>query len=168
MNEALSQPDVRLEMYSQPRFLSGARAMVSNIAERLGFNEIQCGQVSLAVDEALCNIINHGYQKRRDGRIWISVWAMQTRPPRIKVVIEDLARQVETGDIKSRNLDDIRPGGLGVHLMRQIMDEVRFEKRDSGGMRLTMIKSKRDTDTDAGTTAASSTSGRSEQEHERG
>ncbi|UCD76807.1 MAG: ATP-binding protein [Phycisphaerales bacterium] len=138
------EPDVRLEMFSQPKLLSGARAMISNIAQRLGFNEIECGQISLAVDEALCNIINHGYSKREDGRIWLSVWALSTCPPHIRVVIEDLAQQVDVSEIEPRDLDVIRPGGLGVHLMRQIMDEVCYEKRPAGGMRLTMSKMRRD------------------------
>lgn len=144
MSNRGEQPDVQLEMFSQPRFLSGARAMVAAISQRLGFNEIESGQISLAVDEALCNVIKHGYGQRHDGRIWISLWALGTDPPEIEVVIEDLARQVDTSEIKSRDLDCIRPGGLGVHLMRQIMDEVRFEHRDGGGMRLTMTKKRRE------------------------
>ena len=42
-----------MELYSQPRFLSAARAMVGQLAQRLGFNEIQCGQLSLVLDDAL-------------------------------------------------------------------------------------------------------------------
>jgi anti-sigma regulatory factor (Ser/Thr protein kinase) len=131
---------VRLEMLSQARFLSAARAMVSHIAQRLGFSELHCGQISLAVDEALCNIINHGYEKRPDGRIWLNVWALDEDPQGIKLVIEDRARQVDPETIRSRDLEDIRPGGLGVYIIREIMDEVRYEKREGGGMRLTMIK----------------------------
>ncbi len=134
------EPDVRLELFSQSRFLSGARALVGNIAQRLGFSEIECGQISLAVDEALCNIIKHGYQQRSDGRIWISIWANHDEPSEIKVVIDDQAEQVDLEAIKSRDLADIRPGGLGVHIMREIMDEVLFEKREKQGMRLTMRK----------------------------
>ena len=36
----------------------------------------------------------------------------------------------------------MRPGGLGVHIIKQIMDEVNFEKRERVGMRLTLIKRK--------------------------
>ena len=42
--------------------------------------------------------------------------------------------------IKSRDLDDIRPGGLGVNIIRQVMDEVSYERRERIGMRLTLIK----------------------------
>ena len=140
MAELSPVPDLKLEMYSQPRLLAAARAMVGSLAQRLGFNEIQCGQISLAIDEALCNIINHGYERRSDGRIWLNVWDLKTAPPGIKVVIEDRAKQVEPERIRPRDLDDIRPGGLGVYIIREIMDDVSYEQRRGGGMRLTIVK----------------------------
>jgi anti-sigma regulatory factor (Ser/Thr protein kinase) len=142
MNEQPREPDVRLEMYSQARFLAAARAMINNICQRLGFDETCCGQISLAVDEALCNIINHGYNKRPDGRIWASVWVIEDGEvrPAIRIVLEDRARQVDPESIRSRDLEDVRPGGLGVYIIREIMDEVRYEKREGGGMRVTMFK----------------------------
>lgn len=126
-------------MFSQPKFLPAARALVGSVAQRLGFNEIQCGQISLAVDEALCNVITHGYDRRDDGKLWLNLWPLDN-PPGIKVVIEDLARQVDPGSIQPRDLDDVRPGGLGVHIIREIMDKVTYERRRERGMRLTMIK----------------------------
>ena len=134
------EPDLRLEMVSQPKFLAAARALVGTVAQRIGFNEIQCGQISLAVDEALCNVITHGYKRRPDGRVWLNLWPLDGTPPGLKVVIEDLARQVDPKTIQPRDLDDIRPGGLGVHIIREVMDEVSYEKRPERGMRLTMIK----------------------------
>ena len=130
---------MRLEMFSQPRFLAATRALVGSIAQRIGFNEFQCGQISLAVDEALCNVITHGYDRRDDGKLWMNLWPLDN-PPGIKVVIEDLARQVDPGSIQPRDLDDVRPGGLGVHIIREIMDKVTYERRRERGMRLTMIK----------------------------
>jgi len=157
-------PDLKLELFSQPRLLSAARAAVGSFSQRLGFNEVQCGQISLSIDEALCNIIIHGYDRRPDGRIWLSIWDMKTDPPGIRVVIEDRARQVDPATIQPRDLDDIRPGGLGVYIIREIMDEVTHELRADGGMRLTMVKQipptpKRQS---AGT---SSSSGESEGQH---
>jgi anti-sigma regulatory factor (Ser/Thr protein kinase) len=135
------QPHIRLEMLSQARFLSAARAMVHQFAQRLGFAESECCQISLAVDEALCNVINHGYERRDDGHIWMNFWALdRDGRPGLRIVIEDRARQVDPATIKSRNLDDIRPGGLGVHIIREIMDHVHYEQREDGGMRLTMSK----------------------------
>lgn len=137
---AAPEPQLRLEMVSQARFLAAARAMISNVAQRLGFSEIQCGQISLAVDEALCNIINHGYAKQPDGRIWINVHDLPGDIPALKIVIEDRAKQVDPETIRSRDLEDIRPGGLGVYIIRKVMDTAKYEKREGGGMRLTLVK----------------------------
>lgn len=141
MAENHGESHMKLEMLSQPRFLAAARSMVLHFAQRLGFAEGACGQISLAVDEALCNVINHGYERRDDGRIWVNLWALDGGDaPGLRIVIEDRARQVDPAVIKPRNLDEIRPGGLGVHIIREVMDEARYEKREGGGMRLTMVK----------------------------
>lgn len=136
-------PAVTLQMISDPVYLSGAREMVSSVARRLGFSEEACGQIALAVDEALCNVIRHGYERRRDGPIWLSLWPLSAENGSgagVRIVVEDEAKQVDPSQIKSRDLDEIRPGGLGVHIIRQVMDEVSFEKREKVGMRLTLVK----------------------------
>jgi len=140
MAEAPHEPLLRLQMFSQPRFLAAVRALIASVCDRLGFNSMQCGQISLAVDEALCNVITHGYERRSDGPVWINLWSDDADPARIKIVIEDLANQVDPDSIQPRDLDDIRPGGLGVHIIREVMDEVRYERRSDRGMRLTMTK----------------------------
>lgn len=151
MAESTREPDMRLEMMSQPRFLAAARSMVLHFAQRLGFPDSTCGQISLAVDEALCNVINHGYERKPDGRIWVNLWSLDGEErPGVKIVIEDRAKQVDPAVIKPRNLDEIRPGGLGVHIIREVMDEARYERRDGGGMRLSMVKrASADADADA-------------------
>lgn len=135
-------PDIRVELVSDPAYLSGAREMISAVARRLGFSEEGCGQIALAVDEALCNVMRHGYDRPRAGPIWISIWprASDNGDAGITIVIEDEARQVDEEQIKGRDLDEVRPGGLGVHIIRQVMDVVRYEKRRPGGMRLTLAK----------------------------
>jgi serine/threonine-protein kinase RsbW len=136
-------PHIRLQMVSDPRYLSGARELVAAVARRLGFGEEGAGQVALAVDEALCNIIRHGYDRRTDRPIWLTLDPVEAQngPARgLTIVLEDEARQVNPDDIKSRDLDEVRPGGLGVHIIRQVMDEVRYERREGAGMRLTMTK----------------------------
>jgi anti-sigma regulatory factor (Ser/Thr protein kinase) len=135
-----SQPEIRLELVSEPELLSAVRALIGRIAQRIGFSDKECGQIALALDEALCNVINHGYARRPDGRIWVSIWRIPDEPRGINIVLEDQGKQVDPASIKSRDLDEIRPGGLGVHIIQQTMDHVRYEKRDGGGMRLTMMK----------------------------
>lgn len=136
-------PDITIHMISDPTYLAGARELVASVARRLGFSEEGSGQIALAVDEALCNVIRHGYNRRKDGPIWLNLWPLPDENgsgPGLRITIEDEARQVDPATIKSRDLDEIRPGGLGVHIIRQVMDEVKYEKRDGAGMRLTLVK----------------------------
>jgi anti-sigma regulatory factor (Ser/Thr protein kinase) len=138
--------DISVQMVSDPTYLAGARELVASVARRLGFTEEGSGQIALALDEALCNVIRHGYDRRKDGPIWVSIWRLEPRNGSgagIKIVVEDEARQVDPSVIKSRDLEEIRPGGLGVHIIKQVMDEVSYERRADGGgvgMRLTLVK----------------------------
>ncbi len=154
----IAQPQIRVELRSNPLLLAGVREMVSSVAKRLGFTDEACGQIALAVDEALCNVIRHGYQRAVDRPIWLSVFALggvwtplpggvggaaqvqDERPDALKIVIEDEARQVDPEQIRSRDLEEIRPGGLGVHIIKTVMDEAVYERRAGVGMRLTMVK----------------------------
>ena len=141
-------------MLSQPRYLSGARELVAAVARRFGFDDGACGQIALAVDEALCNVIRHAYGQRVDRPIWISIWpwdgeehpgGYEPDPPAcdphgIRIEIEDEGPHVDPEKIRGRDLADIRPGGLGVYIIRQVMDGVTYEQRPEGGMRLILTK----------------------------
>ncbi len=162
-------PQIRLEIRSNPLYLAGVRELVGSVARRLGFTEEAAGHMSLAVDEALCNVIRHGYGRAPDRPIWLSLWPEGgawsaaggssagsagaggssgsggagcecSLPDALRIIIEDEAPQVDPSAIRSRSLDDIRPGGLGVHIIQSVMDEARFEKREHTGMRLVMLK----------------------------
>ncbi|MEM8757493.1 MAG: ATP-binding protein [Planctomycetota bacterium] len=136
-----SEAAIEVRLRSRPIYLAGTRELVVGLCRRLGFPEQVSGQIALATDEALANVINHGYGRRPDGLIWLKLWPESSPGVRgIRVVIEDEGEQIDPEAIFGRDLDDVRPGGLGVHIMRQVMDHVRHEKRDPDGMRLTMSK----------------------------
>ncbi|MCA9279199.1 MAG: ATP-binding protein [Phycisphaeraceae bacterium] len=139
------KPHISIEFQSNPKMLCGVRELIANVAERMGFASDESTRIKLAVDEALANVIRHGYSKREDGPIAVQVWFEPTSGKRqeykaLRIVIEDEGVQIEPDRICGRDLDDIRPGGLGVHIIKEIMDEVVYEKRSGGGMRLTMVK----------------------------
>lgn len=138
------RPHIKIELLSNPIYLSGARELVGSVAKRIGFDDLDCSKIALAVDEALCNVIRHGYDRAEDRPIWLSLWPIvEGDDPTLrglKIVIEDEARQVDPEHVKGRELEDIRPGGLGVHIIREVMDEVSYEKRSPVGMRLVLSK----------------------------
>jgi anti-sigma regulatory factor (Ser/Thr protein kinase) len=138
-----TNPPIKIELVSDPMYLCGARELVSCIAHRIGFDDMECSKIALAVDEAMCNVIRHGYERATDKPIWVTITPLDSSEESfggIEIVIEDEAKQIDPTAIKGRELEDIRPGGLGVHIIREVMDSVVFEKRERVGMRLTMRK----------------------------
>ncbi len=93
--------------------------------------------VVLAVNEAHANVIKHGYRGDTSQRVDISV---QIAPQVLTIEIQDYGDQVDEACIEPRDLDDIRPGGLGTHLMRAIMDEVTYDVSSGTGTVLRMSK----------------------------
>ena len=135
--------EIKVEFRSNPAYLCAIREMVNLLSRRSGFGDSSANKIALAVDEALANVMNHGYEKRLDGLIWMTISRFESNGQLggFRIVIEDEGRQVEPEQIKSRDLADIRPGGLGVHIIKEVMDSVKYEKRESGkGMRLTIEK----------------------------
>jgi len=131
-----------IEIPSQPGYLCAVRAMVETLARQWGFDEDQAGRIVLAVDEALVNVIRHGYRGAHDRPIWLKIRKVGANGRTgLSVVIEDECDPVDPTKIRGRDLNDVKPGGLGVHIIREAMDNVTFTQRDDGrGMRLQMEK----------------------------
>ena len=110
------------------------------IALAIGFSAEQAAMIMLTIDEALANVIQHGYdgQKGRPIDVFMERVCAEGRVG-IRVLIRDRAKQVDPASIKGRDLDDVRPGGLGVHLMKSLMDEV-VHRATGEGMELEMVK----------------------------
>ena len=89
------------------------------------------------MDEACTNIIRHAYGGDHKQRIDLHLTML---PGRIDVKLRDYGRKAKPGEIKPRELDEIRPGGLGVHFMREIMDEVTYDQSPEVGTILHMTK----------------------------
>ncbi len=138
-----TQPDIMLRVVSDVRYLAGARELVAGVAKRLGFSHDSSSHLALAVDEALCNVIRHGYKQALGRPIWVKIWPLDDDGqygPGVCIVIEDEAQQVDPTKIQGRDLDDIRPGGLGVHIIRQVVDWAEYAPRQGSGMSLTLVK----------------------------
>lgn len=133
------EPEISIRLFSDPQLLAPVRALMDTLAKSVGFGEKSRGLLTLALDEALANVIRHGYKERTDEMIWLNLWRLRD-PVGIRIVLEDLGRSVDPAMIKGRELDDVRPGGLGVHIIRETMNESRWENRPGGGMRLTLTK----------------------------
>ena len=94
----------------------------------------------MAVDEAISNVYRHGYKGSNEGLVTLSFSTNSSPTPTIQIEIVDEAEQVNIDLIQSRDLHDVKPGGLGVHLIQSVMSSAKWVKNGSCGMKLTMSK----------------------------
>jgi serine/threonine-protein kinase RsbW len=86
----------------------------------------------LALEEILTNVISYGYADDRQHEICVR---LKARPGAVIAEVEDDGRPFDPlaapdADVK-RPIDERVPGGLGIHLVRKLMDSVEY-KRESG------------------------------------
>jgi len=82
-------------------------------------------RIILAINEACMNVIQHAYPNDHVGIRDIVLELLRDGSTLI-IQVKDHAPTCDPGTIKPRDLKDIRPGGLGVHFIREIMNEVDY------------------------------------------
>lgn len=98
------------------------REWVRDISLAQGVSEQRTKQAIIGVNEACMNIIEHAY-KHAAGDIILDISKDQDS---IIYELTDFAQPMDCAKIKSRKLEDIRPGGLGVYFIQEVMDEVEY------------------------------------------
>jgi len=121
--------------YAATENLRQLRDWVREISLAQGMSEPRVEQVIIGVNEACMNIIEHAYIET-GGDIVLDI----TRDhDSIIYELTDFAQPMDCAKIKSRKLEDIRPGGLGVYFIQEIMDEVEYIPGDGNtGNRVSM------------------------------
>ena len=134
---------LKMELRSDPDMLCVVRNALSELTAKLGFSEPDCRAVVLAVDEALTNIIRHAYLGDPEQPIEASFRRIQAPQDgksmdALEIVLED-SGVTPPEKMCGRALDDVRPGGLGLHFIRESMDTVEFS-RNNGRNQLRLVK----------------------------
>lgn len=117
------------------------RNFIENACRGVGADESVCFDLKLVVDEACSNVIVHGYKGREPGSINV---AFAADGAEIVITITDHSPPFDPQDAPIPNLDapasERRPGGLGWHLIRELVDRIEYEPDERRGNRLTLVK----------------------------
>jgi len=129
-----------LHIEAKVKNLAEIRCFVQETASALGLDPVMIPNVVLAVDEAVSNIIAHGY-RGQEGPVEIEV----SREGNALVIrVRDEAPPFDCTIVPSPDvtlpLEQRIPGGLGIYLIRQIMDEMTHCVTPQGGNELTLVK----------------------------
>lgn len=101
--------------------------------ESLEFSEEQSRAIIRGVDEAVSNIMKHSYGGRPDQPIEVCCNRLQQGAGAhaergVEIVLVDRGKAIDPTKCTGRSLDEVRPGGLGLHIIRESMDAVEYER----------------------------------------
>ena len=118
--------------------LKRVRDAVRESVEGCGCSSKSTADIVLATDEACQNIIRHAYRGESDDVIELVI---EHSGDNLVFSLIDHAPAIDPSRVKPRDLEDVRPGGLGTYFIRRVMDEVEFLKPPSGrGNLLRMVR----------------------------
>ncbi len=117
----LLKPPATLEIGSAPKNCKRAREFIETWALTAGFPDLERGRIVLAADEAVTNIMRHTYQNAADQKILLSG---EIAGGLLHLRLRDHGPHVDFTGMKGRALDDIKPGGLGLHLLKSVFSIV--------------------------------------------
>jgi serine/threonine-protein kinase RsbW len=117
------------------------RAFTKSAAEECGFSEDIVGKIILAVDEACTNIIKHAYHNSPNGEISISTKFDNSK---LSISITDQGAHFDPTRVPDPDLREYykqkRIGGLGMYLIKKLMDEVVYQTLTGNKNQVVLVK----------------------------
>jgi serine/threonine-protein kinase RsbW len=130
-----------LQVPSNTENLAMIRDFVNGIGMRAGLPASEVANLEMAVDEACANVIEHAYGPEVTKEVSVKA-TIDDETVQIDVV--DTGKGFDPGEISQLNLDQLvaerKSGGLGMRLMKTLMDEVHYEIIPGQKNELRMIK----------------------------
>ena len=134
-------PSAAIEVEARRENLRQILTFVDDACARFGVTGSDAFDVKLAVEEVCTNIIEYGYEPGATGPIGIS---MDSDADRLVITVADRATPFDPDSAPKPDVEALledRPlGGLGLHLVRKIMDDLRYESAPDGTNSLTLVK----------------------------
>lgn len=125
---------VELRIPSKAEWVAVARLAVAAVANRLNFSIEDIEDVKLAVAEACTNCIQHAH-----GSDQIEI-TCETEPDALTVRVRDYGHGARPESVVPHGSEEPRVGGLGVFLIRSLMDSVEYDVHPERGTNLVMTK----------------------------
>ena len=130
------QSDVRMKksivLENDTQEVTRLNVFVEDVCQAVGFDETVTMEVKVAVEEAVVNVMKYAYPPGQNGDVSIEATSNDMR---LKITIVDSGKPFDptvqgevdtTLSAKERNI-----GGLGIHIMRQNMDSINYERMDN-------------------------------------
>jgi serine/threonine-protein kinase RsbW len=134
---------MELRFPSDNKYLHMVHQLAKTLAESTGFDSVEAEQIALAVDEAATNVIQHAYGGEAGHEIEIH---FDPEGDSLDIVILHEGEALEAVPVPDFDLDKLvaekRKGGLGLTIMRQMMDKVEHSRARTGKNMCVMVRYK--------------------------
>lgn len=119
----------KLEFSSHTGNLALMRTAVRKFLDSYEFSERERTLMILGIDEACTNIIRYAYELHDDRLICLSMEGLRRC---VRIRVRDYGKRISHDALKHRPRDGVRPGGLGLHLIRNAFDRINYQRRARG------------------------------------
>ena len=131
---------VEISLPNEQGFERVAMESSASFAKLVGFAAERIEDLKTAVAEACLNAIEHGNGGRLDARVYVT---MNFKDASFRVTVRDEGRGIrefpDPPDITKNVKRQERPGGIGTFLMKELMDQVEFNRLTSQGHEVRMV-----------------------------
>ena len=128
--------ELRLQIISDPYYISLARSFVQSIGRRAEMSFSEIGDMKIVIGELLSNIILHSYTNDNTGPIIIR---SVIEDERLRFFVRDFGNRVDLKKFQSRDLKEYREGGLGLFLIKELSDFLNFDRSKEVGTEVEVI-----------------------------
>jgi serine/threonine-protein kinase RsbW len=119
----------KLQFTSHTANLVVMRSFVRKFLNDFPFSEKERALIVLGIDEACTNVIRYAYDLRDDRPMALSIEALRSC---IRLRLRDYGTKTAPHLMRGRSLNDVKPGGIGLHLIRHAFDKVDYNLKTRG------------------------------------
>jgi serine/threonine-protein kinase RsbW len=130
-----------LDVPSTTENLAMIREFVTRVAAQAGLSEVEVGQLELAVDEACANVIEHAYGDDKTKQVMVRAIFDEDA---LRIHVIDTGKGFDPTQVQQQDLKELmakrKTGGLGMRLIKTLMDEVHYDIEPGKRNELRMVK----------------------------
>lgn len=142
----VDKDSVELKVPCKPEYVRTVRALIEDLAESVPLSPEATEEVKVAASEAVANIVRHAYRGQSEAEPILIRCSTNCGKLTVEVIDRGIGFKVPSATTVPQP-DPSREGGLGIFLIRGLMDKVDYWSQPNLGTRIRMTKIGWDADT---------------------